>query len=326
MIWAIWAASFLGTDLSWQGAVDAAILPQMTNSADSVCQIFKLFGRNSFSCFCHQSFCQRRERPMPVHVDADVRRLDQEEFRRIAYDVMEQVFAVHNEMGRFFDEGIYRNAVASKVARSRTEVLIEVHFDDFRKQYSIDLLVDGGAVFELKAVRMLGAPQRAQLLNYLLLTGLSHGKLVNFRQELVEHEFVNTHLELADRTEFRTIVRGWKDPGPNGRPLQPWLLALLRDVGTGLDVRLYENAVSHVFGGDDAVLQDVAIFAGTGIIGSQKLRIAAPGWAFKVTAIDGSSFPWFEDHARRLLGHTTLDGLHWINVTRECVAFTTIEK
>jgi GxxExxY protein len=263
---------------------------------------------------------------MPVHVDADVRRLDQQQFGRIAYDVMEHIFGVHNEMGRFFDEAIYRNAVAGRVARSQTEILVEVRFEDYRKQYDIDLLVDGGAVFELKAVRTLGAPQRAQLLNYLLLTGLSHGKLVNFRDELVEHEFVNTHLELADRTEFRTVERGWKDPGPIGRPLRSWLLALLRDVGAGLDIHLYESAVSHIFGGDDAVMQEVPIFAGSRRLGSQKLRLAAPGWAFKVTAIDDSNFSSFEDHARRLLGYTTLDGLHWINVTRSCVAFTTIEN
>jgi GxxExxY protein len=263
---------------------------------------------------------------MPVHVDAEIRRLDQQEFGRIAYDVMEHVFAVHNEMGRFFDERIYRNAVASRVARSQTEVLVEVRFEDYRKPYYIDLLIDGGAVFELKAARTLAAPQRAQLLNYLLLTGLSHGKLVNLRQELVEHEFVNTHLQVADRTEFRIVERGWKDPGPLGRPLRAWLLALLRDIGTGLDVHLYESAVSHIFGGDDAVMQEVAIYAGSCRLGNQKLRLAAPGWAFKVTAIDDSSFSRFEDHARRLLSHTALNGLHWINVTRNCVAFTTIEK
>ena len=263
---------------------------------------------------------------MPVHVDAEVRRLGQQEFGRIAYGVMEHVFAVHKEMGRFFDEDIYRTVVASRVRRSQTEVLVEVRFEDYRKQYYMDLLVDSGAVFELKAVRTLGAPQRAQLLNYLLLTGLSHGKLVNFGHERVEHEFVNTHLELADRTEFRIVERDWKDPGPIGRPLQPWLLALLRDVGTGLDIHLYESAVSHVFGGDDAVTQEVAIFAGSCRLGNQKLRLAAPGWAFKVTAVDDSIFSGYEDHARRLLAHTTLDGLHWINVTRDCVAFTTIEK
>ena len=263
---------------------------------------------------------------MPVHVDAEVRRLGQQEFGRIAYDVMEHVFAVHHEMGRFFDEDIYRNAVASQVARSQTEVLVEVRFEDYRKQYYIDLLVDGGAVFELKTIRAIGAPQRAQLLNYLLLTGLSHGKLVNFRHELVEHEFVNTHLELADRVAFRIVERGWKDPGPMGRPLRPWLLALLRDVGTGLDINLYESAVSHIFGGDSAVTQEVAIFAGSRRLGSQRLRLAAPGWAFKVTAVDDSSLSDFEDHARRVLAHTTLDGFHWINVNRHSVAFTTIEK
>ena len=36
--------------------------------------------------------------------------------------------------------------------------------------------------------------------------------------------------------------------------------------------------------------------------------------------------PVFEDHARRFLNHTDLDGIHWINITREVVRLTTIGK
>ena len=86
---------------------------------------------------------------MPIKVHADVRHLDQDEFGEIAYEVMDHVFAVHNEMGRFLDEDIYRNAVAARIGGdSQTEVLIEVAFEDFIKKYYIDLLVAGGAVFE----------------------------------------------------------------------------------------------------------------------------------------------------------------------------------
>jgi hypothetical protein len=63
---------------------------------------------------------------MPIHVRADIRHLEQDEFARIAYRVMDHFFAIHNEMGRLFDEDIYRNAVAARIGGdAQTEVLID---------------------------------------------------------------------------------------------------------------------------------------------------------------------------------------------------------
>jgi len=130
----------------------------------------------------------------------------------------------------------------------------------------------------------------------------------------------------SDRIKFGVREQDWQDPGRAVRLLQPWLLAFLRDVGTGLDVHLYEAAVSHFFGGEEAVLHEVDILAGTHKLGRQKVRLAAPNWAFKVTTIDEPDLPHFEDHARRFLNHTRLQGFHWINITRQFVTFTTIRK
>jgi len=264
---------------------------------------------------------------MPIHVHADIRYQNQDDFAQIAYAVMNHVFAVHNEMGRFFDEDIYRDAVAARIgADAQTEVRIDVQFEDFRKKYYIDLLVGEGAVFELKSVRRLGVAQRSQLLNYLLLTELSHGKLVNFRLDLVEHEFVNTHLKRLDRTNFQVSERNWCELAPAERPLKDWLIALLRDVGAGLDVNLYQAAVSHFFGCEDTALHDVEILSGDHKLGHQKVRLAMPNWAFKVTTIGQADHPRFEDQARRFLQHTRLHGIQWINITRQKVTFTTIRR
>lgn len=263
---------------------------------------------------------------MPVKVDAVIRHLSQEEFAGIAYKVMEQAFAVHNEMGRFFDEDIYRDEVAGRVANAQTEVRIEVTFEDFRKLYSMDLLVAGGGVFELKTVSALGPQHRSQLLNYLLLTGLSHGKLINFQTEMVEHEFVNTHLKLSDRTAFEVVQRNWCDPGPPTRPLLSWLVELLRDIGAGLDVHLYEAAVSHVFGGEDVVIQEIEVFSGPRHLGRQKIRLTGPGWCFKVTTLDEADLSRFEEHICRFLDHTNLSGAHWINITRNQATFTSVKR
>jgi GxxExxY protein len=263
---------------------------------------------------------------MAVTVDADIRRMTQQEFGRVAYKVMECVFAIHNEMGRFFSEEIYRDVAALRLPDAQAEVRIEVRFEDFVKEYFIDLLVGGGAIFELKTAAALTASHRSQLLNYLLLTGLSHGKLVNLRQELVEHEFVNTNLTRSDCTRFEVDDRNWREVGDSARPLAPWLVRLLRDIGAGLDLHCYEDAVTHFVGGEGAVVQEVDVLDGARRVGKQKLRLAAPGWTFKITAVDSAEQAPFEEHARRFLNHTPLHGLQWINVTRKQVTFKTIEK
>jgi len=264
---------------------------------------------------------------MAIRVHADIRYLSQDEFGETAYIVMDHAFAVHDGMGRFFNEDIYRDAVAARIGDdAQTEAMIEVLFEDFRKEYFMDVLVGGGVVFELKAAKKLGAEHRSQVLNYLLLCELSHAKLVNFRPKQVEHEFVNTHLKHSDRIAFRVADENWVDPGPAERPLRPWLLQFLRDVGAGLDVHLYEAAVSHLFGGDDAVRQEIDIVMGSRRVGRQKVRLAARDQAFKVTTIAQAELPYFEDHARRFLMHTDLRSIHWINVTREVVRFQTIER
>lgn len=264
---------------------------------------------------------------MPVRVDADPRFLDQREFGEIAFEVMNHVFAIHNEMGRFLDEDIYRNAIAARVGvDAQTEVMIEVVFEEFRKLYYLDLLVDGGAVFELKAVKGLGAAHRSQLLNYLLLCGLSHGKLVNLRGEKVEHEFVNTQLRHADRTAFEVVDHDWSDPAPTDRSLREWMLEFLREMGAGLDVQLYESAIGHFLGGEDAVAGEIDVLLDGRCMGRQKMLMATPKWAFKTTTMAAVEMSHFADHLQRFLRHTNLDGIHWINITRSLVTFRSIRK
>lgn len=71
---------------------------------------------------------------MPIIVDAPVREISQDEFREISYDVMRQVFSVHNELGPYFDESIYQSIIAAELPGARTEVRIEVTLHDYRKE------------------------------------------------------------------------------------------------------------------------------------------------------------------------------------------------
>src|SRR5580700_1864535 len=102
---------------------------------------------------------------MPIKVGADIRRMDDREFGEVVYETMRQIFAVHDEFGRFFEEKIYRRELAFRVVGAKTEVSIDVTFGDFCKRYFIDMLVGGGAIFELKSVATLADRDRSQLMN-----------------------------------------------------------------------------------------------------------------------------------------------------------------
>lgn len=263
---------------------------------------------------------------MPVTVHAELRDVSYEQASRVAYEVMHCIFSIHNELGRFFDEAIYRDEVARRMTEVRAEVLIEVKFDDFRKAYFIDLLAENAFLFELKAVDGLLDCHRSQLLNYLLLTGLRRGKLVNLRSESVEHEFVNTTLTRHDRTAFAIRDAGWREPETDIRGVKQLMVEMLRDWGVGLDLHLYEDALTHFLGGPERVLSAVNIVLNGHIVGRHKVRLSGPATAFKITALPNDGLARFEDHATRFLQHTSLTAIHWINLTRENVNFRTIEK
>lgn len=260
---------------------------------------------------------------MPILLDAVTIRLNQYDFGRISHKVMRQVFDIHNEFGRFFDEKIYKRELARRLPHTQLEVPLQVTFENFSKHYFLDVLVEGGAVFEFKTVESLVERHRAQLLHYLLLAELSHGKLVNMRTDQVQHEFVNTTLHLHDRTNFQVLAEGWQEFGT--QPLREWFEAFLRDVGTNLDNGLYEEALTFLFGGEEQVLQEVEVLTDGVSLGHQLFRLAAYNVAFKVTAFRSPS-EIFEAQARRVLEHTALQAIQWINVDRKEVLFRTICK
>ena len=258
---------------------------------------------------------------MPIVVRAETRRLDDCEFAEVVFEAMRQVFDVHNELGRFLDEKIYQREIAFRMDGAQIEVPIDVTFDDFCKTYYIDLLVSGGAIFELKTVEAFSKRHRSQLMHYLFLTNMPHGKLVNLRSERVSHEFVNNVLAREDRTAFEVFDENWID---SGGVLKERMVTAFRDWGSALDLGLYEEAATHFCGRNAEPLTEIEIHAHDRRLGVQKIRLADPSTALKITALDADSQPEFESHARRFLAHTSLRAIQWINITRPVVQFKTL--
>jgi len=187
----------------------------------------------------------------------------------------------------------------------------------------MDVLVSKGAVFELKTVAALTNRHRSQLLNYLLLTGLYHGKLVNLRSDRVEHEFVNTRLTHAERITFDTDDSEWQATAGFGSEERTLVEEMLRDWGTGLACALYREAMVYLLGGAEQVLAEVDVCMNGTRLAKQPVALCAERTAFRLTTFD-SDTGGYRKGLTRFLTCAELDAIQWVNISRKQLTFETV--
>ncbi len=264
---------------------------------------------------------------MPITSRRQLNAFGRHDFGPIAYKLFGDVLAIREQLGRFFEEKHYRHALALR----RNDVLLEepilVSHGTFEKEYFLDVLVGLGGIVEFKAAEAVTPRHRSQLLNYLMLSDLSHGMLINVRPEKVTHEFVNNALTHADRLRFEPVLQTGQSLRQEFERFSSTLLDLLRDWGTCLDLMLYEDALTEFFGGEGQVVRPVAVSIDGKSIGSQRLRFVGERTAFKLTALEGhDSLIRFEHHARKLVEDTDIAGLLWANIARHKVTIRSLAK
>ena len=262
---------------------------------------------------------------MPITCEHTLTPLDRAAFGKLTYAVYAEVLAIRQELGRFFDERIYKQALARRCPNITLEVPIWVSHGSFKKAYYLDALLAGGGILEFKAVEAVVARHIAQLLHYLMLAELPHGMLVNVRPELVSKRYVNNVLSHADRREFTSHRVEWEPALAGAEKFETLLLNLLRDWGTSLDLALYEEALTFFLGGESQVIRPATVVMDAAELGSQPLRFAALGTAFKLTAFEHEEpQQQFLAHAQKLVAHTRIEGLLWANIARHAVTFRSL--
>jgi GxxExxY protein len=267
---------------------------------------------------------------MPIEIPSDIRVLDQEEFHVLDRQLMRIVFDVHNEFGRFLDEELFKREIAARWVESGCgqadrEVVIVLRHKSFRKELRMDLLFNHGLMLEAKAAESIVAAHRAQSLNYLLVAGLNHGRLVNFRLPRVEHEFVSTCLTPDRRRHFSIVDADWRAHSEECGRLRALVVELLEDWGGFLETSLYREAVTHFFGGEDFVIRPVGIHSGGRLIGQQPVHRLNEKAAFAFTAVTREQDS-LRDHQLRFLNHTPLEYIQWVNFNHHQIEFRTLQK
>lgn len=267
---------------------------------------------------------------MPISCPIQIKHPSREEYRQRDYQVMQHVFACHNELGRLCDEVIYQNDLKARLTAAglgpvHTEVPLTVTHDTFRKTYRLDLLVGESLLYELKTSAALLGEHTTQMLNYLFLLGLDVGKLVNLRTASVESKFVNSALTQPERRQLTYATSRWQPLSPACDDLRSRFTALLADWGAFLDTALYEEALTHFCGGEARVVTRVPITRAGLELGTQACHLLAADVAFRVTA-HTDHLDRAEAQLRRFLALTPLRALQWLNLNHRDVSLVTLKK
>lgn len=265
------------------------------------------------------------------HCPICLRRLTRLEFDAMSQAVMAHVFASQNELGCLCDEGAYQNDIAARLAAAglgpvAKEVPVQISLRDFTKTYYLDLVVQESFIVELKAAATLTKEHDSQLLNYLLLTEMPHGKLVNLRPPAVEYRTVNAAVSAAERRLFTLTTDHWRPQTPRCKLLGEILAELLTTWGAFLDYHLYEEALIHFLGGEAKVLQQVPLTRAGFSLGAPMLTLVTDAIAFRVTALAPEGRSSYEPQLRRFLALTPLTALHWLNLHHHEAQLVTVTR
>ena len=107
----------------------------------------------------------------------------------MGYDLAGEIIGigmhVHSVLGSGLMESVYRNAMVLDLVEAGYQVEMEKRLTVVYRGHNIgvfiaDIVVNGCLILELKAVNALVPAHEVQLVNYLTITGIDEGLLLNF--------------------------------------------------------------------------------------------------------------------------------------------------
>lgn len=103
---------------------------------------------------------------------------------------------VHNTLGKGFSESVYSEALELELKSNGVPYKKEAKFDIYykgkllSKKYYADFVIDDKIILELKAVENISASHIKQTLNYLAVSKLKLGLIVNFGENSLNYKRV----------------------------------------------------------------------------------------------------------------------------------------
>ena len=117
-----------------------------------------------------------------------------EKIKEYAYPLVGAIYEVHSELGPGLNEYVYQEGLAMQLLEDNVrfekekEFIPTYHNCEMNARYRLDFVCMDQIIVECKAVEQLSVNHRAQLFNYMRLTKLPMGILVNFSPKSAEIE------------------------------------------------------------------------------------------------------------------------------------------
>lgn len=112
--------------------------------------------------------------------------LNFEEYKQVVYDIIGASMDVYNELGFGLRESVYQEALEIELKERsilcEREKYVHIYYKkhELKQFYKLDMLVNGNVIVELKSAQELISDHRLQLFNYMRLTHMPVGLLINF--------------------------------------------------------------------------------------------------------------------------------------------------
>ena len=115
-------------------------------------------------------------------------------FPKESYDIIGAALEVHSQLGCGFTEPVYQEALAEELRLRHIPFEREKVFTvtykgkELSKDFRVDFVCFNKIIVELKAVSDFAEEHVAQVYNYLKVTGMQLGLLINFGKTSLEHK------------------------------------------------------------------------------------------------------------------------------------------
>jgi GxxExxY protein len=113
--------------------------------------------------------------------------------KELTREIIDSAMKVHNALGCGLLEKVYENALTWDLELKKKKVLPQQEFSvRYREKevgfYYADIVIDDRVIVEVKSVERIDNVHRAQILNYLRISGLRVGLLFNFARPKLQFE------------------------------------------------------------------------------------------------------------------------------------------
>ena len=130
--------------------------------------------------------------------------------------VVDKCYRVYMNMGPFMLEKAYQQALSFELTKAgiphEMEKMLPFNYNgefSIPTAYRIDILVDNEIIIELKAVNELLPVHHAQLTNYMMLSRIPYGILVNFRTPFLKKSLFRASLMEIEEYRSAHNVKGF---------------------------------------------------------------------------------------------------------------------